>query len=207
SRDLLFEFVFTYSGGETDLIFDYFDLGQNFDFYLIDGCVCNNPISYPAIFHISFNNNALEGADVIIQSVSQFSDSLGITIFNLTPGDYAYTVSKPNYQTIIDTLTISNTSQIIEVEMLLSVNIQDNTFSDLKVFPNPSNGMFYFETKDFQSNPVEISVIDLTGKLISIGKFANSSKISINLLEQPKGMYLTQIKSGSIIFYQKLLVR
>ncbi len=207
SGELLFELVFTYSGGETELGFNNFDLNQDFTFYLIDGCVCNSPITFPAIFHISSNNTFLEDAEVKIDSVSQFSDSLGITIFNLTPGDYTYTVSKPNYETTTDTLIVTNTSQIIEVDLLLGVNIQENTSTDFKVFPNPSNGMFYFDTEVFQKTPIEISVTDLTGKLITIDNFKNFSKGFINLSEQPKGIYLAKIKSGSLIFYQKLLVR
>ena len=206
-EDLLFEFVFTYSGGETQLIFDFFDLLPGFAYYLIDGCVCSSSITYPAIFHISCNNTILEDAEVIINSISQFSDSLGITIFNLTSGEYSYSVQKPDYETETGSFTISDMSQVIEVDLENIVNIEENSFSDFNVFPNPSNGMFYFETEVFKTIPVEIRITDLTGKLIFSGNFTNNSKISLNLSEQPEGIYLAKIKSDTIIFYKKLLVR
>ncbi|MCD4790501.1 MAG: T9SS type A sorting domain-containing protein [Bacteroidales bacterium] len=207
SGELLFELVFTYSGGETELVFNYFDLYQNFTFYLIDGCVCNNTISYPAIFHISSNNTILEDAEVIIDSVSIFSDSLGITIFNLIPGDYSFTVKKSGYETQTGLFTLSDSSQIIYVDLDNTANVENITSSDFKIFPNPSNGKFYLKSEIVQITHVEFHVTDLTGRILNRGNFNNISKISFDISRHGRGMYLVHIKSGSMIYSRKVFVK
>lgn len=59
------------------------------------------------------------------------------------------------------------------------VGLEEITNSkSLTIFPNPSNGTLNFEGDFIQSNKFEISVFDITGKLISISKNIKSIDIS-----------------------------
>ena len=132
--DTLCEIVFTYSGGETGLLFGEgaaINTGGSFLCYTIDGCVCSNP-SLPAIFHVSSNSLPLEGSGITIEQETQQTDSLGISIFNLTPDIYSYVVSKPGYENYEGSFEVANTTQIINVDL------QESTPSPLyyqTVFP------------------------------------------------------------------------
>ncbi len=69
----------------------------------------------------------------------------------------------------------------------VTTNIIENT-SDIKVYPNPSNGQFVIESND---NWV-MMVFDISGRMIS-SDYLNKGSNEINLLNQPAGLYLIKL--------------
>jgi hypothetical protein len=123
--EILFYYKFKYLGGETQLSFGsssginaWDNFGNN---YFIDGCVCENP-TIPAIFHTSFGSNMIEGAEISIEGENMLTDSLGIAIFNLSPGTYDYSVSKEGFLSETGSFSINDNAENIYINLTISTS-------------------------------------------------------------------------------------
>ncbi len=72
------------------------------------------------------------------------------------------------------------------------------------VSPNPSGGKFWIQGN--YSGLAEISVSDFSGSIIYSDKISADNTV-IDLTGRPKGLYLLQIKSGSLNLNRKLIIR
>ncbi len=206
--DILFNFVFTYQGGETTLNFipdSYIGYPWQVKTYLIDGCVCDF-ITYPAIFHITSNGTELQGAEITIESNSQFSDSLGISIFNIPNGEYTYVVQKPGYESDTGMIAITGNAEIIYVDLDEINGVDHIGVDEYSVYPNPSNGIFYIDPSK-NNGRAKYYVTDITGKEILNGVFTDTSTGTVDLTDYGKGLYFMVIISDSGITKRKLVVQ
>jgi photosystem II stability/assembly factor-like uncharacterized protein len=90
--------------------------------------------------------------------------------------------------------------------------IADNsTLHSIKLFPNPSSGIFTFQVNGVASNAdVKIKIYDAIGNLVLAqnDKTTNSLyKKTINLSTFAKGIYIVEVKEGGNIFRNKLVVQ
>ncbi|WP_439558231.1 T9SS type A sorting domain-containing protein, partial [Dyadobacter sp.] len=73
-----------------------------------------------------------------------------------------------------------------------------NTLTDWRVFPNPSRDVFRLEPQGVVKGPVEIDVIDISGKVrkqIKIREVTSALDVQIGAPELPGGLYLLHVKS------------
>lgn len=76
--------------------------------------------------------------------------------------------------------------------MTSTVGISEQTETDdWQVYPNPSSGQYRINCESIV-NDVEISILDINGKLVSNSKFKNRNTIDINL-KQASGIYFARI--------------
>jgi hypothetical protein len=76
---------------------------------------------------------------------------------------------------------------------------------NIRVYPNPSQGIVQIDTKKLESSVV-INVYDPLGmKLFEFGA-DSQSKHEIDLSGKPKGLYLLKFSSGSRIAFKKILL-
>jgi hypothetical protein len=68
-----------------------------------------------------------------------------------------------------------------------TVGIEENQWSDLNVYPNPTSGVFY--VKSDSGVELNVMITDLTGKLI-LEKTVSSDAVEIN---QPEGIYILKM--------------
>ena len=76
-----------------------------------------------------------------------------------------------------------------------------NSFG-LNIYPNPSNGLFNVELNSLSVNKVEISVLDVSGKVISKNTYQTSSSnlnVPMNISNVEEGVYFVRIDVGRII--------
>jgi hypothetical protein len=73
----------------------------------------------------------------------------------------------------------------------LTTGIAGNTEKNALVYPNPSSGLFFFESDGMS---VDVTVTDLSGRTVYSGK-KESRTLSVDLSELADGMYL--LRSGS----------
>jgi uncharacterized membrane protein len=115
SGETFLVYVFTYLGGETELVWQLSDKGnqtykfgkgvtemydENFEYFdltLIDGCACF--ANYDVTFHVTDNQNGidLEGALITVGSESLLTDAQGEAVFSLADGNYTYLITKADY--------------------------------------------------------------------------------------------------------------
>ncbi|OQX77330.1 MAG: hypothetical protein B6D61_07395 [Bacteroidetes bacterium 4484_249] len=82
--------------------------------------------------------------------------------------------------------------------------------SDIKVYPNPNNGIFNIELEDLKEKSIDIRVFDLSGIQIYHKQetvFKTSPTLPINLNDVGKGMYILQIIAGKRLYQNKVIVR
>lgn len=71
--------------------------------------------------------------------------------------------------------------------------------SRVTIYPNPSNGIFYIQTKD--QNPITIEVYNALGNIM-----LKTNNLIIDLTNQSKGLYFFRISLGSSQIIRKVLV-
>lgn len=74
--------------------------------------------------------------------------------------------------------------------------------SSFAVYPNPSNGVFNFNTEE----TIDVTVVDLTGKIVHTAKGLENGG-SINLSGLQKGMYIAKINGVSGERNEKLIIK
>ncbi|MDT8413619.1 MAG: T9SS type A sorting domain-containing protein [Vicingaceae bacterium] len=70
------------------------------------------------------------------------------------------------------------------------------------IFPNPTNGLINIELNSDKPY-FEIEVFSLLGELVYVNK-VNSSKLTFDLSQYPKGMYLVKIKQDNRYYHEKI---
>jgi photosystem II stability/assembly factor-like uncharacterized protein len=77
--------------------------------------------------------------------------------------------------------------------------------SDIRIFPNPGNGIFTIMHAFFQ--PVTFEVYSITSKLVLKQTETQTRKSVLDLTNQPKGIYLVKVSSGKNTSIQKLILQ
>ena len=96
----------------------------------------------------------------------------------------------------------------LEITYTFYDNIDDsqNNYSDksggISVFPNPSNGVYYFDTQ--KSRVADWSVYDLKGFLVKRANHATKTGV-IDLSGMPMGIYVFMAKTADNVLTQKLI--
>ncbi len=79
----------------------------------------------------------------------------------------------------------------------------------ISLFPNPSNGSFTVEFKAIQAQKANLTVVDLTGKIIltkSLSDLNNGSQQNIQLGRVASGMYIVQVQTEKGVYQQKIMI-
>ena len=79
----------------------------------------------------------------------------------------------------------------------------------LRIFPNPSDGIFTIEINKTENNKVSVEILDITGKLVYRNDFPvmGTLKETIDLQNLNKGMYFLRVKEGEKISTVKVILR
>jgi len=84
----------------------------------------------------------------------------------------------------------------------------DKTFTDqvVRIYPNPTRGFLEIEIPYNQDELpiIKITVTDLSGRVI-IDKMAEQGRTSIDLSSSPNGMYLLNLKKGTVVSVWKVI--
>ncbi len=84
--------------------------------------------------------------------------------------------------------------------------IADNSDEEIQfeIFPNPSSGKFYLNPRNSCS---EITVYNVTGKIVFNTIFSDIQDPVIDLSKQPEGLYFLRVKSDSYIYSKTLIIQ
>ncbi len=88
---------------------------------------------------------------------------------------------------------------------------QDDTDkrSAISLFPNPSTGSFTVEFKAIQAQKANLTIVDLTGKVIltqSLSDLNNGSRQNIELGGISSGVYIVQVQTEKGVYQQKITI-
>jgi len=108
--------------------------------------------------------------------------------FNLAPGNYELVVRDMHGCEILETVTISGSTSVSQI----------NENATAKIYPNPTDGLFQVELKGYnsQSTYLDAFVYDASGKVIqktTISKFGNDYRGMITLHNRSAGNYFIKL--------------
>lgn len=123
-------------------------------------------------------------------------------------GTYAFTFSKQGYKSkTIQNVSITNRS-IVNLDIQLATSnsgkSEININNEIRIFPNPSSGIYNIELDDLPDKAVSYKILSISGQLIKEGNLnAKSSKIDLNNFYN--GVYIIEIQMENSIFTDKLI--
>ena len=74
---------------------------------------------------------------------------------------------------------------------------------ELKIYPNPNNGIFKIGLTDFSEGTIQI--IDALGRTVNESNFKNKSELEVNIQDNPIGIYFVKVKSRDQVYTNKII--
>jgi plastocyanin len=110
----------------------------------------------------------------------------------------------------IATISVSVTGlpvQIVTVVQAAStVGVGENTDLSVRIYPNPSRGLFKVTLGNTLEEATEISLLDISGRIINTGMVNGSGEMTFDLSESPNGYYFVRLKSGSGTSVRRIVI-
>jgi PKD repeat protein len=80
-----------------------------------------------------------------------------------------------------------------------------NLNDGILISPNPSTGLYSLEIEPGKNKTTDLSVFRADGLLVSKTKYQSGENLSIDLSDEPSGVYFLNIETGSKIYVRKLI--
>lgn len=151
------------------------------------------------------NTTFLSGTTIAVDAFASSYTWIDCATGNVIAGETSQTftaLESGEYQVIIEINGCENTSDCVYVEVETSSLLENESELDAYVYPNPSNGVFTIELSALHTDNVTLSIIDLSGKVVSFEKHdvsASHLSIPMNLKSAESGIYFVRINAGKII--------
>jgi len=88
----------------------------------------------------------------------------------------------------------------------IETGITKNPNEGYLIYPNPSSGIIYVRNAGRNTDPVEISISDLVGRVIFYRSEKIEERMEINLTDKTKGIYLVHLNTGRNNIVKKLIL-
>ncbi|HRI60692.1 MAG TPA: T9SS type A sorting domain-containing protein [Saprospiraceae bacterium] len=98
---------------------------------------------------------------------------------------------------------VSADDQTAEAKQV-SAPAQDQIF---KVYPNPANEVVYLEFFEKTAGEMQVSILDIAGKMFSQQTVSNADNVEINVAGLPIGVYLVQVSNADRQESRKMVVQ
>ncbi|GGD23318.1 S8 family serine peptidase [Flavobacterium orientale] len=116
---------------------------------------------------------------------SQASDSFVVNVINATWGWYS--------------------NEVVTILIQETLNISDNLFSEILIYPNPTKGVFTIKNPNYTGNNSELNLVDMQGRVVfSKAIISNEEQINVNHLNN--GVYILTISENNLKFTTKLVI-
>ena len=88
----------------------------------------------------------------------------------------------------------------------------EQTISEVKVFPNPSDGRFQLTFEYSGQEKLKAKVFDITGKMVEdisedLVKSERSVSANVDLASPGSGIYFVRISAGKSLLTKKIIIR
>jgi hypothetical protein len=106
------------------------------------------------------------------------------------------------------TITVTGlTPQTVTVtQAASSVGIGDHQLSDIRVYPNPTNGVFKVTGDNLKNYMMQVSVLDMSGKNIITKLCSGADDYTFDISQQPKGFYFVRLNSENTTLVKRIVL-
>ncbi|PLX10930.1 MAG: hypothetical protein C0597_15960 [Marinilabiliales bacterium] len=163
-------------------------------------------LKYDVTFIVQdLNSVFLDGVLVEFNGSSQYTDSNGESLFSdITPeNDMSFTLSKDGFWNYDSSISVINQDTVFTIKMASTTIITNLDQENIKIYPNPSNGLFSIEIKGVSNETFTIKVFNVIGSIVYNNKLTGESiiKEQVDISDNAKGMYFISIESddGSVL--------
>jgi len=131
-------------------------------------------------------------------------------IVTTTLSGQSLTFDFSNTKTGVSLITLKATSgaDIVESTFSVTVKSQDDTAveelpeekshdQEFKIYPNPSDGVFYLDVRNFNKENCKVSIYNTQGRLIRLKEFNSPTELNnnpFNLSDEAPGIYIVQFQ-------------
>jgi len=141
------------------------------------------------------------------------SDAAWCTVTALGSGNGTITADYIGNSTGLDrtaTISVSVTSlpvqQVTVNQAKAAVGIDDLTGNELRIYPNPSHGIFRIVPSSADHGTFDVSVQDLTGETILKKQFPGKQEFQVDLSFAVAGCYTIMLKNENKLIVRKLVI-
>ena len=157
--------------------------------------------------------NAPEGFEISETSETNFSNEIILTGGETITDTEIFVRFAPQnnqlYSDIITNISTDATQRDITVSGNGLTGINNIAETNFTIYPNPSNGIFtinYDATRSYRR--LQVKITDITGKIIYKEQFTiHNSQFTINLTNQPAGIYFLNIQTETDIYTKKIIIQ
>jgi hypothetical protein len=114
----------------------------------------------------------------------------------------AHTVIKAGTYTVIVTIE-GCLSDISASQTILITGDLPLITGEANVYPNPTKDKLYVDLTSFQSGPVDLRILDLTGRNIHQQRMAGGTVVEVNVADQVPAVYILVASQGSKVMQAK----
>ncbi|UKN00621.1 T9SS type A sorting domain-containing protein [Paracrocinitomix mangrovi] len=167
-----------------------------------------------------------EGVEVFLRDVDNntyaqsTTDANGFFEFAYVPlGNYDIVIDLPGYNQVSTyTFSVTQSGQMLEdLDFLIDndeifksgfMSVKDYDYTEINIFPNPTNGLFFVELPEFL-NQVELNIFNQQGQLVYTDNNANNTTtfFEVDLSELTSGMYIGRLTSGTKVIDFKVSLK
>ncbi len=146
-------------------------------------------------------SNRITGATVTLNNgLEVTSANEGLYSFDIVPGQYTVTASKPGYRSAAVTRDITAGNTIWgSIELTPNVGISDLPSQNVIIYPNPARDHFNINI----SEEANVTITNLTGQIKYNGKIRNKK---LDISQWQPGIYIIKITDSGYSFTDRLIV-
>ncbi len=141
-------------------------------------------------FRIYSGDKPVKQADVKVEGSQQFTNSVGIVLYEDLPRfeDYVYSVEKEGYQTESGMLSLDgDTTLNLNLQIISSIDVLEA--GSIHLYPNPVLTELLLQTERLLK---KVELFTLSGNLVRV-YYPDAQQVSLDLSDQGPGMYLLKI--------------
>ncbi len=159
--------------------------------------------TYTTTFNVSDGTNALQDANIEINSQNLTTDENGTASIDLEDENYPYTVSANGYDDKTDTVVVNGATQTVSVTMTITTRITNTVKKPFKIYPNPTKEKLHIDIENTEEH--RLHIIDITGKII-FNQITLENKTVIDVSDFNEGIYLLILRNNNKIYTEKLII-
>ncbi len=158
----------------------------------------------------------IDSPNVDIMFSTDGGQTYPVTLASNVPNNGSAVINVPNLNTTTGRLMVKSSNNIFYdlnngvITVSGTVGVEEFTFDNFAVYPNPSNGTFNLTFTPASNDNIEVSLYDLRGRSISQSTFGDvsasntfSKQLDYNYVQS--GMYFLVVKNGSKVTTKKVV--